>query len=182
MGNYPRSVGNPSAHMLTDRQLRIAAYIVGEEIARRQRFGNAVPDAFRSVHSALVREVCRDRDSFACENTHGAARLTATELAQRLGVSTRTVQRRAAAQNIPMTAGRYLFTTQHNSMTYDEDMEALRSRLFGPSNDDTDSDEPDTDGKNVVPKEGRNPPCINSGDAAVAEWVAQIMQPQPPPN
>ena len=97
--------------MLSDRQLRICAWIVSEELARRQRFGHAVPAAFRDLHAALLREVSQPRHLIV-EITHTAARLvTAAELAASHGVSTRTVQRRARKQGIQLTGGRYLFPT-----------------------------------------------------------------------
>lgn len=101
--------------MLSDRHVHVAAFVVGEEIARRQRFGHPIPAPLRDLHAALNREVSGGGPE-TCEAPAAPRGLeTAQQQAERLGVSERTIRRRAAKAGTPRTAGRYIFTRQETT-------------------------------------------------------------------
>ena len=102
--------------MLSDRHLRVALWVVGAEIERRRRFGIPIPESIKSTFAALNVELSRTRHD-ACETTYDAAGLlmTAAEVAQRLGVTRRTIQRRAATEGVPKVGGRYVFSREDDT-------------------------------------------------------------------
>lgn len=94
---------------LTPRQLAQAAYVVGEELARRKRTGIPIHPHLVELHHVLLTEVSAT-GHLACETPTTETRLeTAQQRAQRLGVSERTIRRRAAARGEPRIGNRYLF-------------------------------------------------------------------------
>lgn len=94
---------------LSARHLKGAAYIVGQELARRQRHNIPIPQYLRDLYPALLREVS-ESGHVSCQTRTGPAELeTTAQIAKRLGISERTVRRHAARNGIKPIAGRYLF-------------------------------------------------------------------------
>lgn len=94
---------------LTDRHIAQAAYVVGEEIARRRRTGVPIPRHLSELHRALLAEVSATGQR-TCETPTAQTQLETTpQRAQRLGVSERTIRRRAAARGEPRIGNRYIF-------------------------------------------------------------------------
>jgi hypothetical protein len=108
--------------MLSERHLRQAAYVVGEEIARRQRTGIPIPQVLKDLRRALADELSiqglrrgwlgelsasgHDRS----QNAAAPGELeSTTDVAERLGISDRSVRRQAAREGVPKVGGRYLF-------------------------------------------------------------------------
>ncbi len=95
--------------MLTRQEIEQGAYIIGQELARRRRNGTPIPADLVRLHSAYLQAVAdpgRDTD----EPVTVATELESTrERAARLGVSERTVRRRAAARGITKTSAGYIF-------------------------------------------------------------------------
>lgn len=86
-----------------------AAYLIGQVLDERRRFGHPIPSWLRDLHEAFSRAVSANGHQ-TCQTGSAPSRLeTTAEQAQRLGVSERTIRRRAAREGVNRTAGRYLF-------------------------------------------------------------------------
>lgn len=91
------------------RYVRLAAYVVGEELARRQRYGHPIPQALHQLLAALnsALSVCGQ------PAPPDVSRLKTTkQLATEWGCTARTVRRKAAA-----AGGRKI----HNRWIFEED-------------------------------------------------------------
>jgi hypothetical protein len=103
--------------MLADKHIRACAYVVGQELARRRRSGIPVPATLTELHAALNRELSGTGHE-TCENTAAPEQFeTAAQRAERLGVTERTVRRRAARNGHQPIAGRYLFVREKKENT-----------------------------------------------------------------
>jgi hypothetical protein len=97
---------------LSDRDIRVAGYVVGEEIRRRTINGWPVPSALRDVHASLLREVESNHGQVACQNGSSAPQSepeTARQVAARYGVHHRTVRRHPERYGGRKVAGRWIF-------------------------------------------------------------------------
>jgi len=108
--------------VLAERHVSQCAYVVEQEIVRRQIAGIPIPTALTNLHRALLDELSVDRlrrrwqleasgsGPGIAESAPGPEQLESTaDVAERLGVTDRTVRRRAARQGVPKVGGRYLF-------------------------------------------------------------------------
>lgn len=91
---------------LAPQYVRAAAYVVGEEIRRRQQFGHPVPLSLRELEAALncamsAREHRERRDLSTLRTTK--------QLAAEWRCTTRTVRRKAEAAGGQLIAGRWIF-------------------------------------------------------------------------
>src|SRR5690625_1200213 len=80
---------------LAHHHLQRAAYWIGEEIARRQRFGHPVPPGLRDLHTVLNRAVLAEDGQIATAPAEPDSHWSADELAAFLGISSRSVRRNA---------------------------------------------------------------------------------------
>ena len=108
--------------MLSPAHIRQAAWLVGEEISRRNIAAIPVPRALRDLHRALLDELsvqnlrrqwqqelsASGQQPGQIYSAPGELESTA-DVAQRLGCSERTVRRHAAANGAHRIGGRYLF-------------------------------------------------------------------------
>lgn len=83
-----------------------AAYWLGEEISRRQRFGQPVPTALRETLNALNRELSARGNPAPPDS---ATWKTTKQLAAQWGCTPRTVRNRAAAAGGQFVGGRWIF-------------------------------------------------------------------------
>lgn len=83
-----------------------AAYWIGEEIRRRQRYGTPVPNGLRELHAALNRELSAGGKP---AHTDSPAWKTTKQLATEWGCTSRTVRNRAQAAGGQLIAGRWIF-------------------------------------------------------------------------
>ena len=92
--------------MLSDRPHRVCAWVISEEIARRQRRGVPVPQALRDTLAAVNRELSVCGQSAAPV----LSRLKTTEqLAAEWNCTPRTVRRRAAVSGARKIHGLWIF-------------------------------------------------------------------------
>ena len=92
--------------MLTDKHIRLAAYFIGEEIQRRQRFGYPIPQSLRELPDALNRALFADEQP----SVPVLPRLKTTkELAAEWKCSPMTVRRKAEAAGGRKIDGRWIF-------------------------------------------------------------------------
>ena len=80
---------------LSPRHIRIAAYVVSEELARRRRSGVPIPAWALELHRALACELADHGHESSAAPTQPATLETVAERDQRLGVRQRTVRRYA---------------------------------------------------------------------------------------
>src|SRR5690625_3647056 len=80
---------------LEHRDVVLAAYVVGEEISRRRRFGHPVPRTLTDLATTLNRAVLAEDGQIATAPAESDSRWSAERLAAHLGVSARTVRRNA---------------------------------------------------------------------------------------
>ena len=94
---------------LTTEQVRHAAWILDYFVAHRRRLHLPIRPETIDCFNALLREVSAV-GHLASQTSTGAEELeTTAERAARLGVSERTVRRRAAKAGHPKAGGQYLF-------------------------------------------------------------------------
>lgn len=111
--------------MLDEQHLRRCAYVVAEEIRRRNIAAIPVPQALTDLHRALadelsVQQVRRRWQQDVAASGHdiaqtltGAGGLESTaDFAARLGLSERTARRRAAASGAQRIGNRWVFPRQ----------------------------------------------------------------------
>jgi hypothetical protein len=91
---------------LADKHVRLASYIVGEEIVRRRRFGHPIPQALRELDAALSRALCAAAQP---ETPVVKGLKTTTELAREWRCSAMTVRRRAAAAGARKLGNQWIF-------------------------------------------------------------------------
>ncbi|MFT9573736.1 hypothetical protein [Mycobacteroides abscessus] len=91
------------------RDLRTAAWVLGEELARRRRHGVPIPIALRQAWEALQRSMSDNGHIPGHAETVGADLETVQQRAERLGVSARTVRRQALKSGQRKVGGRWIF-------------------------------------------------------------------------
>lgn len=94
---------------LTDRHLRLCAYIISEEIGRRQRFGHQIPSALRDLDAALNCALSADGHETLPTTPDPSRWKTTEQLAAESGCTARTVRRRAAAAGAVKIGGQWIF-------------------------------------------------------------------------
>lgn len=95
--------------MVSVRDLRTAAWIVGEELARRRRQGAPIPPALHRTWKALRCSVSDSGQVSGHPETAGAELETVQQRAERLGVSPRTIRRHALKSGQRKVGGRWIF-------------------------------------------------------------------------
>src|SRR5690625_4207916 len=90
-----RKRGHVLMAALEHRDVVLAAYVVGEEISRRRRFGHPVPRALAELHATLNRAIVTEDGQIGSPPVESDSRWSAERLAAHLGVSARTVRRNA---------------------------------------------------------------------------------------
>lgn len=85
------------------------AYLIGQVLDERRQFGHPIPSWLRDLHEAFSRAVSANGHQTCQTGSAPSCLETTAEQAQRLGVSERTIRRRAAREGVNRTAGRYLF-------------------------------------------------------------------------
>lgn len=96
---------------LSPRHLRIAAYVVGEDLARRSRFGHPVPAALRDLEAALRRAILSESGHETCTSDDAESCLeTAEQLAERIGVTARTIRRNATRYGGTKVGDQWVFS------------------------------------------------------------------------
>ena len=96
---------------LSARHLAEAAYLTGEELARRRRTGIPVPRHLVELYDVLLAEVSACGQQ-ACQSPTAEPALTletSRQRANRVGISERTIRRRAAARGQTRIGNRYVF-------------------------------------------------------------------------
>lgn len=91
------------------RDLRTAAWVLGEELARRRRQGVPIPPALRQTWEALQRSMSDSGQVSGHSETEGPELETVQQRAERLGVSARTIRRRALKSGQRKVGGRWIF-------------------------------------------------------------------------
>lgn len=87
------------------QHLRVAAYILGEELAHRRRNGHPIPAALLETHAALLSALS---DHGHQTSTRTAQFKTTRQLAAEWGCTTRTVRRKAHAAGGHKIGGHWL--------------------------------------------------------------------------
>lgn len=95
--------------LVSVRDLRTAAWVLGEELARRRRHGVPIPPALHRTCEALRRSVSDSGQVSGHSETVGADLETVQQRAERLGVSARTIRRRALKSGQRKVGGRWIF-------------------------------------------------------------------------
>lgn len=115
---------------LSRNTIQRCAWLAGEEIARRQRTGIPIPQALTDLHRELLDEISVDRmrqqwtrESRELSATGHSSTQTGTtpeglestaDVAQRLGLSQRTVRRHAAHHGAHRVGNRWVFPREEH--------------------------------------------------------------------
>lgn len=100
--------------MLEDNHIRRAAFWINEEIRRRQRFNQPIPQSLRETLDALNRGLSKNGHDVGGTRAHLSRLKTQEQLADELGCCTRTVRRRAEALGWRKFNGYILDEGQHD--------------------------------------------------------------------
>lgn len=94
---------------LSGRHVRLAAYVIGEEVKRRRLFGHPTPPELLEVHHALQQEMTARGHETSPAVVDPSRWKTTDQLAAQWHCSPRTVRRRAAAAGARKIHNRWLF-------------------------------------------------------------------------
>lgn len=96
-------------HMLTGRNIRLAAFFLNLEIERRRQEHSPIPPALTETANALLSAAGQLTHQ---HNTNNETLISTTELAATTGKSDRTIRRWAARRNLPKVAGRCIINQE----------------------------------------------------------------------
>lgn len=94
---------------VSDELLQLAAYVVGQELDRRRRFGHPIPPVLRNLETALGQAMSANGPPPRPTTLDSSRLKTTADLAAEWQCTTRTVRRRAAASGAEKVGGRWLF-------------------------------------------------------------------------
>ncbi|MBJ7341614.1 helix-turn-helix domain-containing protein [Mycolicibacterium sp.] len=116
---------------LSNKTIHRCAWVVGEDIARRQRLGIPIPQALTDTHRELLDELSAERlrrdwtreAREMSDSGHAASQIdsstgeleTSAEVAQRLGISDRHVRRHAAELGGKRVGNRWVYPREESS-------------------------------------------------------------------